>query len=61
MYLKSDDAKNQLRIWSTHSDDLSRESSAAVSSRYIPNSELLLECPRYFQIGLKHMEIHQRI
>lgn len=46
MYLKSDDAKNQLRIWSTHSYDLSRESSAAVSSRYIPNSELLLECPR---------------
>ena len=46
IYLKSDDAKNQLRIWSTHSYDLSRESSAAVSSRYIPNSELLLECPR---------------
>lgn len=46
MYLKSDGAKNQLRIWSTHSYDLSRESSAAVSSRYIPNSELLLECPR---------------
>ena len=46
MYLRSDDAKNQLRIWSTHSYDLSRESSAAVSSRYIPNSELLLECPR---------------
>lgn len=32
IYLKSDDAKNQLRIWSTHSYDLSRESSAAVSS-----------------------------
>lgn len=46
MYLRSDDAKNQLRIWSTHSYDLSRESAAAVSSRYIPNNELVLECPR---------------
>jgi len=46
LFLPSDDDKKILRIWTTHSYDLSRETSAAVSSRYIDTSELDILSPR---------------
>lgn len=46
LFLPSDDDKKRLKIWTTHSYDLSRETSAAVSSRYIDTNELDILTPR---------------
>lgn len=46
LFLPSSNDKKQLRIWTTHRYDVSREAPIAVSSRYINSSDLDLEMPR---------------
>jgi hypothetical protein len=45
LFLSSDNESSRLRIWTTHGYDLSRESGAAVSTRYIDASDLELAYP----------------
>jgi hypothetical protein len=45
LFLSSDNTSNYLRVWTTHGYDLSRESGAAVSTRYIDDAELELVYP----------------
>ena len=45
LYLSTDDEKDRLRIWTSHSYDLSRETGAAVSTKYVDTSELDLVYP----------------
>ena len=45
LFLSSDTEYSRLRVWTTHSFDLSRESGAAVSTRYIDGTELELIPP----------------
>lgn len=45
LFLPSDELKHRLRIWTVHSYDLSRDTSATVSSRYIDCSQLELCIP----------------
>lgn len=46
LFLPSSNDKKQLRIWTTHRYDVSKDASIAVSSRYIDSSDLDLEMPR---------------
>lgn len=45
LFLSTDEEKERLRIWTTHSYDLSREAGAAVSTKYIDTSDLVLDYP----------------
>ncbi|MDL2233983.1 hypothetical protein LJC63_10470 [Ruminococcaceae bacterium OttesenSCG-928-L11] len=45
LFLSSDMDNERLRVWTTHGFDLSRESGAAVSTRYIDGSDLELIFP----------------
>ena len=45
LFLSSDNEWNRLRVWTTHGYDLSRESGAAVSTRYIDGVDLELAYP----------------
>jgi hypothetical protein len=45
LFLSSDNENNRLRVWTTHGYDLSRESGAAVSTRYIDGADLELAYP----------------
>jgi len=45
LFLSTDDEKERLRIWTSHSYDLSRETGAAVSTKYIDASDLDLVYP----------------
>lgn len=55
LYLSTDDEKERLRIWTSHSYDLSREAGAAVSTKYIDASDLDLVYPEPIS-WLKDME-----
>lgn len=55
LYLSTDDEKERLRIWTSHSYDLSRETGAAVSTKYIDASDLDLVYPEPIS-WLKNME-----
>lgn len=46
LFLSADEEKDKLRVWTSHSFDLSRASSSAVSTRYIHCDELELSYPR---------------
>lgn len=46
LFLSTDDEKERLRIWTSHNYDLSREASAAVSTKYIDASDLDISCPK---------------
>lgn len=45
LFMSTDDEKDRLRIWTTHSYDLSHEASAAVSTKYINAADLELNYP----------------
>jgi len=55
LFLSTDDEKERLRIWTSHNYDLSREVSAAVSTKYIDASDLDIACPEPIS-WLKEME-----
>ncbi|WP_347490479.1 hypothetical protein ABDB91_04755 [Desulfoscipio sp. XC116] len=55
LFLSTDDEKERLRIWTSHSYDLSRETGAAVSTKYIDASDLDLVYPEPIS-WLKDME-----
>ena len=55
LFLSTDDEKERLRIWTSHSYDLSRETGAAVSTKYIDASDLDLVYPEPIS-WLKEME-----
>ena len=45
LFLSSDNESSRLRVWTTHGFDLTRESGAAVSTRYIDGADLELAYP----------------
>ena len=55
LFLSTDDEKERLRIWTSHSFDLSREAGAAVSTKYIDAADLDLVYPEPIS-WLKDME-----
>lgn len=55
LFLSTDDEKERLRVWTSHSYDLSRETGAAVSTKYIDASDLDLIYPAPIS-WLKDME-----
>jgi hypothetical protein len=55
LFLSTDDEKERLRIWTSHSYDLSRETGAAVSTKYVDASDLDLVYPEPIS-WLKEME-----
>lgn len=55
LFLSTDNEKERLRIWTSHSYDLSRETGAAVSTKYIDASDLDLVYPEPIS-WLKNME-----
>lgn len=59
LFLSTDEEKERLRIWTTHSYDLSREAGAAVSAKYVDASDLELAYPEPVS-WLKEMEYAPR-
>lgn len=59
LFLSTDEEKERLRIWTTHSYDLSREIGAAVSTKYVDASDLELAYPEPIA-WLKEMEYSPR-
>jgi len=55
LFLSTDDEKERLRIWTSHNYDLSRETGAAVSTKYVDASDLDLIYPAPIS-WLKDME-----
>ncbi|MCQ1530075.1 adenylate kinase family protein [Lutispora saccharofermentans] len=55
LFLSTDEEKERLRIWTSHSFDLSREAGAAVSTKYIDAADLDLVYPEPIS-WLKEME-----
>lgn len=45
LFLSTDDEREKLRLWTTHSYDLSRQASASVSTRYVDANDLELAYP----------------
>ena len=46
LFLPTSDDKKQLRIWTTHRYDLGKDTSTAISSRYIDSGDLDIKMPR---------------
>lgn len=60
LFLPSSDDKKKLHIWTTHKDDLSREASVSISSKFIDSSDLEIKMPRpadWLQ-GMEYMPNH---
>lgn len=55
LFLSTDEEKERLRIWTAHSYDLSRETGAAVSTKYVDASDLEIAYPEPVS-WLKNME-----
>lgn len=55
LFLSSDEETEKLRLWTSHSYDLSRSSAASVSTRYISIDELDLAYPE--PVSLNHVKL----